>query len=169
MRALIVSSDLFEDSELVEPLSQLRAKGMEVDVAAPQKRPITGKHGHKVPVGLALDAVRPEDYDLLIVPGGKAPATLRKSPEAVAIARHFLQADKPVGAICHGPQLLMATGLLAGRSATGYRDIRRELEAAGVNYQDREVVVDGNLITSRQPADIPAFMQAIFRIMALSS
>jgi len=169
MRALIVSSDLFEDSELIEPLSQLRAKGMEVDVAAPQKRPITGKHGHKVPVGLALDAVRPEDYDLLIVPGGKAPATLRKSREAVAIALHFLQADKPVAAICHGPQLLIAAGLLAGRSATGYREIRQELEAAGVNYQDREVVVDGNLITSRQPADIPAFMQAIFRIMGLSS
>lgn len=167
MRALIISSDLFEDRELAEPLRQLRAEGVEVDVAAPQKGLITGKHGHKARAGLTLDAVRPEDYDLLLLPGGKAPANLRMNPKAVAIARHFLQADKPVAAICHGPQVLIATGLLAGRTATCYRDMRQELEAAGVNYQDREVVVDGNLITSRQPADIPAFMRAIFRIMGL--
>lgn len=167
MRALIISSDRFEDSELAEPLHQLRAKRVEVDVAAPQKGLITGKHGHKVCAGLVLDAVRPEDYNLLLLPGGKAPASLRMNPKAVAIARHFLQADKPVAAICHGPQVLIATGLLAGRTATCYHDMRQELEAAGVNYQDREVVVDGNLITSRQPADIPAFMRAIFRIMGL--
>lgn len=138
-----------------------------MDVAAPQKGPITGKHGHKVGAGLALDAVRPENYGPLLLPGGKAPASLWQIPAAVAIARHFLEADKPVAAICHGPQVLIATGLLAGRSATCYRDMRRELEAAGVNYQDREVVVDGNLITSHQPADIPAFMRAIFRIMGV--
>jgi protease I len=168
MRALIISSDRFEDSELAEPLRQLRAKGVEVDIAAPQKGSITGKHGHKACAGLALDAVRPEIYDLLLLPGGKAPASLRKDPEAVAIARHFLQANKPVAAICHGPQLLIPTGLLAGRSATCYRGMRQELEAAGVKYQDCEVVADGNLITSRRPADIPAFMRAIFGIMGLS-
>lgn len=168
MRALIISSDRFEDSELAEPLRQLRAKGVEVDVAAPQKGPIIGKHGLRVDAGLALDAVRPEDYDLLLLPGGKAPASLRKTPEAVAVAGHFLRAEKPVAAICHGPQLLVATGLLTGRTATCYRGMRQELEAAGVNYQDREVVVDGNLITSRRPADIPAFMGAIFRILNLS-
>lgn len=168
MRALIVSSDRFEDRELSEPLRQLRAMGVEVDIAAPRKGPIAGKHGLKVSAGLALNAVRPEDYDLLLVPGGEAPASLRKIPEAVAVARQFLQADKPVAAICHGPQLLIATGLMAGRTATCYRDVAQELEAAGVNYQGREVVVDGNLITSRRPADIPAFMRAIFRIMRLS-
>lgn len=167
MRALIVSSDRFEDSELAEPVRQLRAKGVDVDIAAPRKGLITGKHGHKASAGLALDAVRPEKYDLLLLPGGKAPASLRENPDAVAIARHFLRADKPVAAICHGPQILLATGLLAGRSATCYRDVRRELEAAGVHYQDREVVVDSNLITSRQPADIPAFMRAIFDVMGL--
>jgi DJ-1/PfpI family len=85
-----------------------------------------------------------------------------------AIARHFLQADKPVATICHGPQLLIATGLMAARTATCYRAVRQELEAAGANYVDREVVVDGNLITSRQPGDIPAFTRAIFRITRLS-
>jgi protease I len=168
MRALIISCDRFEDSELAEPLRQLRAKGVEVDIAAPQKGLITGKHGHKASAGLGLDAVRPENYDLLLLPGGKAPASLRKDPEAVAIAGQFLQANKPVAAICHGPLLLIPTGLLRGRSATCYRGMRQELEAAGVQYQDREVVVDGNLITSRRPADIPAFMRAIFGIMGLS-
>jgi archaeal arginyl aminopeptidase len=168
MRALIVSSDRFEDSELSRPLQHLRTKGVEVDIAAPQRGPITGKHGHRVTAGLALSTVRADDYDLLLLPGGEAPATLRKIPEAVAIVRHFLQANKPVAAICHGPQLLIATGLVAGRTATCYRAVRQELEAAGVNYRDREVVVDGNLVTLRQPADIPAFMRAIFRITGLS-
>jgi protease I len=112
--------------------------------------------------------VRAGDYDLLLLPGGEAPASLRKVPEAVAIARRFLQADKPVAAICHGPQLLIATGLMAGRTATCYRAVRQELEAAGVNYLDREVVVDGSLVTSRQPGDVPAFMRAIFKITGLS-
>ena len=97
------------------------------------------------------------------MPGGKAPATLQQHPEAVAIAHYFLAANKTVAAICHGPQVLIPTGLLAGRTATCYRSMRQELEAAGVDYQDREVVVDGNLITSRQPADIPAFMRTIFK------
>jgi protease I len=167
MRALIISADRFEDSELAEPLHQLRAKGVEVAVAAPQRGLITGKHGHTVQAELALEDVEPEAYDLLLLPGGKAPATLQKQPAAVAIARHFLMAGKPVAAICHGPQVLIATGLLAGRRATGYKAIQQELVAAGVEYQDREVVVDGNLITSRQPSDIPAFMEAIFKAMGL--
>jgi protease I len=106
--------------------------------------------------------VRAEDYDLLLLPGGEASASLREILEAGTIVRHFLQANEPVAAICHGPQLLFATGLMAGRTATCYRAVRQELEAAGVSYLDREVVVDGNLVTSGHPADIPAFMQAIF-------
>jgi protease I len=168
MRALIISTDRFEDSELSEPLRQLQAKGVTVDVAAPQKGVITGKHGYEVEAGLALAEVKPGDYDLLVLPGGKAPARLQKNAQAVAIARYFLQAGKPVAAICHGPQLLIPSGLLAGRTATCYRDMVQELKAAGVDYQDREVVVDGNLITSRQPADLPAFMQAIFKALDLA-
>ena len=121
MRALIVSSDRFEDSELSEPLQRLQAKGMEVDIAAPQQRAITGKHGPKVSAGLALGAVRAEDYDLLL-PSGEAPASLRKIPGAVAIVRHFLEADNPVAAICHGPQLPIAAGLMAGSTAACWSD-----------------------------------------------
>ena len=86
---------------------------------------------------------------------------------AVAIAHDFLAAGKPVAAICHGPQVLIPTGLLAGRTATCYGGMARELEAAGVEYRDRPVVVDGNLITSRRPADLPAFMKAIFTALGL--
>jgi protease I len=152
-----------------KPLQQLRAKGVVVDIAAPQQGPIIGKHRRRASAGLALGAVRAEDYDLLLLPGGEAPASLRNIPEAVAIARRFLLADKPVAAICHGPQLLIATGLMAGRTAACYRAVREELEAAGVNYLDREVIVDRKLVTSRQPSDIPAFMRAIFSALRLSS
>jgi protease I len=168
MRALIISSDQFEDSELSEPLRQLQARGVAVDLAAPIKGSITGKHGHKVESGLALDDVQPEIYDLLILPGGKAPARLQKNSQAVAIARYFLEAGKPVAAICHGPQVLIPSGLLAGRTATCFRDMAPELKSARVNYRDCAVVVDGNLITSRKPADLPAFMQAIFEALSLA-
>jgi protease I len=168
MRALIVSSDCFEDNELSEPLQQLQATGMEVDIAAPQQGPIMGKHRRRVSASVALSAVRAVDHDLLLLRGGEAPASLRKIPEAVAIARQFFQADKPVAAICHGPQLLIATGSWRDAPPPAIARLGQELEAAGVNYLDREVVVGGNLVTSRQPADIPAFTRAIFRIMGLS-
>lgn len=168
MRALIISTDRFEDSELSEPLHQLQARGVTVDVAAPVKGVITGKHGYEVEAGLALAEVKPGGYDLLVLPGGKAPVRLQKNAQAVAIARYFLHAGKPVAAICHGSQLLIPSGLLEGRTATCYRDMVQELKAAGVDYQNREVVVDGNLITSRQPADLSAFMQAVFKVLGLA-
>lgn len=169
MQALIISADQFEDSELIEPLRQLQARGVRVAVAAPERKTITGKHGGKVDVDLDFESVRPDDYHLLILPGGAAPASLKKDSRAVALVRHFLQTDKPVAAICHGPQLLVAAVPMAGRRATGYHDIRGELRAAGVHFEDREVMVDGNLITSRRPADIPAFMREIFKIMRLDA
>jgi protease I len=167
MRALIISANSFEDSELSEPLRQLSANGVTVDLAAPQRGVITGKHGHKIEAGLVLDEVQPERYDLLVLPGGKAPAELQKNALAVAIARDFLAAGKPVAAICHGSQVLIPSGLLAGRTATCYRGMASELKAAGVDYQDRAVVVDGKLITSRKPADLPVFIQAIFKLLGL--
>lgn len=139
-----------------------------MDLVVPQKGSITGKHSHKVEAGLALDEVQPEIYDLLVLPGGKAPAKLQKNAQAVAIARYFLEAGKPVAAICHGPQVLIPSGLLVGRTATCYRGMAPELKSAGVDYRDRAVVVDGNLITSRQPADLSAFMQAIFEALGLA-
>jgi len=100
-----------------------------------------------------------------VLPGGKAPETIRKSDDALTIARHFFQKNKPVAAICHGPQTLISAGLLKGKHATSYKSVAKEMKDAGVLYEDSEVVVDGNLITSRQPSDLPAFMHEIMKML----
>jgi protease I len=150
-------------------LALLRAAGAVVIVAAPAAGEITGKHGKRVSAALALGDVATEDFDLLILPGGRAPAELRGHPEALSIASEFMKAEKPVAAICHGPQILAAAGLLSGRRATSYRTVKPELEAAGALFEDREVVVDRNLITSRQPSDIPAFSSEILKAAGLAT
>ena len=163
MRALIISADQFEDSELLAPLQTLEEAGIEVDIASLNKGPITGRHGGQVTANLALTEVLPDAYGLLLLPGGKAPAQLREDFAAVAVSRHFLDENKLVAAICHGPRILVATGLMRGRCATAYRTLARELAEAGVYYVDDAVVVEGNLITSREPADLPAFQREILK------
>lgn len=166
MRVLMISTDGFEDTELLVPFYRLREENIDVDVAAPEARVITGKHGYEVKAGLTVAAVRTDDYDLLVLPGGKAPATLRHDEQVLQVARDFFGKKKPVAAICHGPQILATAGLLRGRTATSYRSVGKELEEAGAVYKDQELVVDGNLITSRQPGDLPAFNREILRRLA---
>ncbi len=163
MRALIISADQFEDSELLAPLQTLEDAGIGVDIASLHKGPITGRHGGQVTAHLALTEVLPDAYGLLLLPGGKAPAQLREDFAAVAVSRHFLDENKLVAAICHGPRILVATGLMRGRCATAYRTLAGELAQAGVYYVDDAVVVDGNLITSREPTDLPAFQREILK------
>ncbi|MEW5944338.1 MAG: type 1 glutamine amidotransferase domain-containing protein [Pseudomonadota bacterium] len=165
MKALIVSADHFEDSELLVPYYRLQEEGLEVDVASVSRGRIHGKHGYEVEATKALRDVNPDDYDLLVLPGGKAPAAVRKEIAALEIARSFFAKGKPVAAICHGPQTLISAGLLKGRHATCYHSVAQELQEAGAVYEDREVVVDGNLVTSRQPSDLPAFMRETVKMM----
>lgn len=169
MKALIVSADHFEDSELLFPFYRLQEAGLAVDVASVSTGKIRGKHGYEVVVDKALAEVDPQAYDLLVLPGGKAPATLRKEAAAIAIAQDFMRGDKPVAAICHGPQILISAGVLVGRRATCYRSVAEELKQAGALYEDQEVVVDGKLVTSRQPADLPAFMREMVRLLGKAS
>ena len=159
MKALMISADNFEDSELLVPYYRLKEAGVEVAVASLSRRAIVGKHGYNVAVDTTLDEVDADDYGILILPGGAAPAVVRKEPKALEIARNFFAHSKPVAAICHGPQILVSAGLLRGRRATCYTSVADELKQAGALYEDREVVVDANLVTSRQPADLPAFMR----------
>jgi protease I len=159
MKALMISADNFEDSELLVPYYRLKEAGVEVAVASLSRRAIVGKHGYDVAVDTTLDEVNADDYGILILPGGAAPAAVRKEPKALEIARDFFARNKPVAAICHGPQILVSAGLLRGRRATCYTSVADELKQAGALYEDREVVVDANLVTSRQPADLPAFMR----------
>jgi len=165
MKALIISADNFEDTELLVPYYRLKEEGIEVDVASIKKGTIKGKHGYEVQADKALKEVNPDDYGILILPGGKAPETVRKDKNAVEIAKHFFQKNKPVSAICHGPQTLITAGLMKGRHATSYKSVAQEMRDSGALYEDKEVVVDGNLITSRQPSDLPAFMREIMKVI----
>ena len=163
MKALIISADNFEDTELLVPYYRLKEEGITVDVASMKKGKIKGKHGYEVEATIGLGEVDPEDYDILVLPGGKAPEAVRKEKEAVRIAKFFFEKNKPVSAICHGPQTLITAGLLRGRHATCYKSVAPEMKEVGALYEDREVVIDGNLVTSRQPSDLPAFMRETIR------
>ncbi len=165
MRALILAADGFEDSELLYPYHRLREDGVEVDIAAPAPGPVVGKHGYEVEAGLAFADARAGAYDLLVLPGGKAPETIRRHSQAVELTRAMFEAGKVVAAICHGPQVLISAGVLEGRNATCYAGIRDDLKLAGANYSDEEVVVDGNLVTSRTPDDLPAFWRGVRQAM----
>jgi len=168
MKALIISADNFEDTELLVPYYRLKEEGIHVDLASINKGRIKGKHGYEVEVNKTLKEVKPDEYDILILPGGKAPEAIRKEKEALDIARHFFEKNKPVAAICHGPQTLISANLVKGRHATCYRTVADELKASGALYEDKEVVVDGNLITSRQPSDLPSFMKEIIKAIKKS-
>ncbi len=163
MKVLIVSADGFEDSELWVPLAHLRKAGYEVDVASFARGAIRAKHGRDAQANRAIGEIDAHDYTALILPGGTAPAALRRDPRVLELTRELFEAGAPVAAICHGPQILVSAGLLKGRAATCYSAMADELLAAGAHYLDQPVVVDGNLITSRRPADLPAFMREILK------
>ena len=173
IKALILTADKFEDMELFFPYFRLLEEGIKVDIAAPKKGHIEGEHGYDLEIEKTFDEVKPEDYDILLIPGGSpdgAPATVRKDARAQVIARAFFKSNKPVSSICHGPWLLASADLVKGRKLTSYwyDGVPEDIKKAGGIYQDSEVVVDGNLVTSRYPGDLPAFMretiQAIHKI-----
>lgn len=165
MKALIVTADNFEDSELFVPKEALEKAGFQVDIATPEKgHQFHGKHGGKVLGDLTLREVDVENYDLLVLPGGKAPEQLRRDEHAIRVAKDFFKADKPVAAICHGPQILVSARLLEGRRATCYKSVAQELKDNGAMYEDAGVVVDGKLVTSREPGDLPDFVREMLKV-----
>jgi protease I len=169
MKALIISADDFEDSELLFPYYRFKEEGISVDIASMKTGGIKGKHGYEVDANKSLRDIKPDDYDFLFLPGGKAPEQIRKEESALKAAKYFFEHDKPVFAICHGPQTLISAGLLKGRRATCYKSVAGEMKEAGVLYEDSEVVLDGNLVTSRQPSDLPAFMREIMKMLKKSA
>ncbi len=158
MKALMISADNFEDTELLVPYYRLKEEGIHVDVASMKIGKIKGRHGYEVAVDKTLKEVKPEEYDILVLPGGKAPEAVRKEKKAIEIAKYFFEKNKLVSAICHGAQTLITAGLMKGRHATCSKSVAPEMKVAGAIYEDKEVVVDGNLVTSRQPSDLPAFL-----------
>lgn len=165
MKALIMSADNFEDTELLVPYYRLLEAGYTVDIASDKRDPIRGKHGYEVPVTKQFSEITPGEYNVLLLPGGKAPAAIRDNKTVQEIARSFMSEGKPVAAICHGPQILISAGLIRGRKATCYKTVVTELREAGAQYQDTEVIVDGHLITSREPNDLPAFNRELMKML----
>ncbi len=163
MNALMLSADQFEDTELLCPLYRLLEEGVEVDVASTEKGTITGKHGYSTEVHLAFEDVKPEKYDVLVLPGGKGPETVRQNQAAVKTVKYFMENDKPVASICHGVQTMISAGVVEGRKGTAWRGIQDDLRAAGAKVLDEEVVVDGNWLSSRQPSDLPAFNRELIK------
>lgn len=155
-------TNLFEDSEFLEPADAFRRAGHRViPVGISAGEVVWGKTDHTaVPIERAAGDVSPEDFDALLIPGGYSPDKLRVYDDAVRFAGDFVRSGKPVFTICHGPQLLITAGVLAGRRVTGYTSIIVDLKNAGAEFVDAEVVVDGNLISSRTPADLPAFIKS---------
>jgi len=163
MKAIIFAADGVEDMEFFYPLYRLQEAQITVDVAGPRAEVFTGKHGYNVNAKMALSEIKQDGYDLVILPGGKAPETLRNHPEVVALVRKAVTNGKIVASICHGPQILVSANVLSGRKATCYKGIKDDIIAAGADYSDEPVVVDRNLITSRTPEDLPSFCREIFR------
>jgi protease I len=158
----ILAEDLYEELELWYPLLRLREAGAEPYVVGPgPARSHAGKHGYPVEVDKLVGEVDADDFDAVIVPGGYAPDRMRRHPAMVALVRKAALTGKVVAAICHGGWMLASAGVLQGRTVTGFFAIRDDLVNAGAAFKDAEVVVDGHLITSRQPGDLPAFCRAV--------
>ncbi|MDT8357480.1 MAG: type 1 glutamine amidotransferase domain-containing protein [Methanomicrobiaceae archaeon] len=160
-------TNLFEDLEYTQPASAFRNAGCEVvPVGIREGETVWGKTDHTpVVIEQSISDVSVSDFDALLIPGGYSPDKLRVYDDAVRFVRDFVESGKPVFMICHGPQLLITAQVLEGRRVTGYASIIQDIRNAGAEYVDREVVVDGNLVSSRSPADIPAFINASIEML----
>ncbi len=158
----ILVADGFEQEELVEPRNALKNAGAQALIVSPVKGKVRGwqhkEWGDTFPVDIPLEGADPSDFDGLLLPGGVMnPDVLRSNQSAVQFVRKFFAQGKPVAAICHGPWTLIDAGVVKGRQMTSYHSIKSDLINAGAKWVDQEVVVDNGLVTSRKPADIPAF------------
>jgi protease I len=172
-KVAILVDNYFEEAEFTGPLKALRAAGAKVEIIAAESK--DGKvqslnhvdKGKKYSIDKTLAEANIEDYDALVLPGGAVNAdSLRMQPKARKWVKAISEAGKPLAAICHAPWLLASAGLVKGRKLTSYFTIQDDMKDAGAKWVDQEVVIDGNLITSRQPDDIPAFNKALVSMMA---
>jgi protease I len=167
MNIACVLGPMFEDSEFKEPFDALRAAGHKVTIVGLEAGAVLeGSKGKvKATVDKAFSDVSPSDFDGLLIPGGSSPDKLRAHDAAVAFVKSFMTAGKPTFAICHGPQLLLSADEHKGHRMTAWKTVLGDLQKAGADAVDQEVVVDRNLVTSRMPADIPAFIRESLRVL----
>lgn len=171
LRIAVLASDGFEQAELTEPVKAYKEAGAKVDVIGLKAGQIQGfnhmEKGDMVAVDRTLDEAKPEEYDALLLPGGAVNADLmRAEPKVLAFIKAVDGAGKPIAVICHAPWALISSGIIRGRTLTSYYTIQDDLRNAGATWIDQEVVEDGNLVSSRQPDDIPAFNEAAMRLFS---
>ena len=170
-KVAILVADGFEEVELTQPRAALEKAGAEAAIVSPAGKRVKAmrhaNHGKILNVQVALSRAKPGNFDALLLPGGLMnPDALRQEPKAVRFVQAFFRAGKPVAAICHGPQLLIEADVVRGRRVTSFPSVQTDLRNAGAKWTNRQVVVDRRLVTSRKPADIPAFNKAMIREFA---
>lgn len=173
-KAIVLTANKFEDTEVLFPVFRLLEEGWQVDIAAPTLDEIEGENGYVLTPDITIAAADPDKYELLIIPGGfpdGAPAAVRKIKEAQEIAQSFFAKNKPVASICHGPWTLASADVVKGRHLTSYwhDGVPEDIKKAGGVWEDKDVVVDGNLVTSRWPADLPAFCREMIKLVQTRS
>jgi protease I len=166
-RVAMVLAKNFEDVEATDPKAYLEGLGADVAVIGIERGRIEGKKGGALEATATFAEVSPDDFAMLVIPGGGSPENLRIHDPAVEFTRRFVESGKPVASICHGPQLLISAKVVRGRTLTAVNKIRDDLTNAGATYVDEPLVEDGNLITSRVPADLPVFDEAIGRALGV--
>lgn len=158
----VLVTEGFQDAEAYMPIGYLTNQGMDITVIGPDTGRVKAYNSDfTIDIKIAVEDLTVEGYDALILPGGQAPAALKENSTVVAFVKEFFETGKPVASICHGPQVLAAAGVLEGKTCTAVGSVQEELEDAGATFVDQELVIDGNLITSRTPPDLPAFCKAI--------
>ncbi len=157
----VIVDDLFEDSEYSEPQKAFTDTGFEVvNIGLEKGKTVTGKRQKTtIRIDESIHDVSVDDFDALLIPGGYSPDKLRAHDEPVKFVRAFVESGKPVFSICHGPQLLISADVLKGRKITGWKSIYQDIINAGADFEDKEVVIDDNIISSRSPSDLPAFIK----------
>lgn len=165
-KILMITGKEYDDSEVLYPYYRLLEEGYIVDVASVEKEEIAGKYHFKINANLLFNEVKTNEYDGLVLPGGKAPEKLRLIERVIEIVREFEYSKKPIAAICHGQQILISADVLKNKMATCYPGIRDDIINAGANYVNEKVVKCDNLVTSRRPEDLPYFMKEFIDLMS---
>jgi protease I len=167
VRVAVLAEDLYEDLELWYPVLRLREAGAEVRVVGPKAGEVyKSKNGYPVKADVGMEDAKAEEFDAVVIPGGYAPDRMRRHRAMVEFVRAVHEAGKPVAFICHAGWMPASAGIVRGRTVTSFPSIRDDLVNAGARWVDQEVVVDGNLVSSRMPSDLPAFCRALLDLLA---
>lgn len=162
---LFLTADKTEDLEFFYPYYRFTEAGFNVDVVTPEGGSFEGKNGLGLKETMKISDVNPDNYDLLYIPGGKAPAALKKEEEAVELVKKFAATNKPIASICHGPQLLAEAGVIKGKQIAAWPEVKDELNEAGANFVNEATCIDGQFITARWPADLPTHTAKILETL----